>query len=60
MRLVSQIQAGELYERVFEYSWAGHIVGRHTVLVEAVTRGSLHDDVAPFSTQIWGIPYVVQ
>jgi hypothetical protein len=60
MRLVSQIQAGALYERVFEYSWAGHVVGRHTVLVDAITRGSLYDDAAPFSTQIWGIPYVVQ
>lgn len=60
MKLVSQTQVGNLYERVFESSWAGHIVGRHTILIDALTRGSLFDDVAPFSAQIWGIPYIVQ
>ncbi|MBM4161751.1 MAG: hypothetical protein FJ217_11730 [Ignavibacteria bacterium] len=60
MKLVSETRIGGLYERAFEYSWAGHIPGRHTVLVDAVTRSSLFDDTAPFSTQIWGIPYIVQ
>jgi len=60
MKLVSQIQLGSLYQRVYEYTWAGHIPGRHTVLIDAVTRSSLFDDTAPFSTQIWGIPYIVQ
>lgn len=60
MHLVSQAPAGSNFERVYEYSWTGNFVGRHTVFVEAITRSSLFDDTAPFSTQLWGVPYVVQ
>lgn len=61
MTLVSQTQVGAAYERVYEYSWSNHgFGGRHTVFVDALTKGSLYDDTAPFSTQLWGIPYIVQ
>lgn len=61
MNLVSQTQVGAAYERVYEYSWSNHgLAGRHTVFVDALTKGSLFDDAAPFSTQVWGIPYVVK
>lgn len=61
MNLVSQTQVGAAYERVYEHSWSNHGFGRHhTVFVDALTKGSLYDDTAPFSTQLWGIPYIVQ
>ncbi|HWP82412.1 MAG TPA: hypothetical protein VNN76_07135 [Bacteroidota bacterium] len=60
MTLVSQVQIGSAYERVYEYSWNSHLRGRHHVFVSALTRESLFDDQAPFSTQVWGIPYIVQ
>lgn len=60
MNLVSQTQTGSSYERVYELSWNAHVSGRHHVFVEAVTRESLFDDAAPFSSQMWGVPYIVQ
>jgi hypothetical protein len=60
MSLVSQTQIGSSFERVYELSWNAHVSGRHHVFVEAVTRESLFDDAAPFSSQMWGVPYIVQ
>jgi hypothetical protein len=60
MALVSQTQVGSSYVRVYEYSWNSHLTGRHHVFVTALTRESLFDDQAPFSSQVWGIPYIVQ
>ncbi len=58
MTLVSQTGSGP-YTRVYEHSWTGHIQGRHHFFVSGITRSSLFDDVAPWSTRLWGIPYLV-
>lgn len=57
MRLVSQTQVGANYQRVYEATWLSTIPGLHTFFVSALTRGSLRDDQARFSSQIWGVPY---
>jgi hypothetical protein len=33
--------------------------GPYTFFVSGITRNSLFDDAAPWSTKIWGIPYIV-
>jgi len=58
MTLVSQTGSGP-YTRVYELSWNSHVSGRHHFFVSGITRNSLFDDVAPWSTKIWGIPYIV-
>ena len=61
MNLVSSASNGDgTYSRVYELSWKGVWQGRQDVLVSAVTRGSILDDAAPFSSQIWGVPFIVQ
>jgi len=59
MRLISELQSGASYVRTYELSWVGRDTGRHHFFVEAATRNSLFDDVAPWSTELWGIPYFV-
>lgn len=58
MNLVSETGSGP-YTRVYEYSWSSHVAGRHHFFVSGITRSSLFDDTAPWSTKIWGIPYLV-
>ncbi|MBI4417311.1 MAG: hypothetical protein HY563_00950 [Ignavibacteriales bacterium] len=58
MNLVSQTGSGP-FTRVYEYTWSSHVQGRHHFFVSGITRNSLFDDVAPWSTKIWGIPYLV-
>jgi len=61
MNLVSSASNGDgTYSRVYELSWKGVWQGRQDMLVSAVTRGSILDDAAPFSSQIWGVPFIVQ
>ncbi len=60
MKLISQTQTGSNYQRVYEATWENKLIGRHTFFVSALTRSSLHDDVATFSSQIWGLPYISQ
>ncbi len=60
MKLVSQTQVGQNYQRVYEAEWTSNLVGKHTFFVSALTRSSLHDDQARFSSQIWGVPYIAQ
>jgi hypothetical protein len=60
MKLISQTQVGTNYQRVFEAEWTSNIAGMHTFFVSALTRSSLHDDQARFSSQIWGVPYIAQ
>ncbi|MBI3586140.1 MAG: hypothetical protein HY088_03295 [Ignavibacteriales bacterium] len=60
MKLISQTQIGSAFERVYEDTWAGSIFDHYTFFIDALTKGSLFDDTAPFSTQLWGIPYIVQ
>jgi hypothetical protein len=59
MQMVSQTQNGGTYARVYEKSWVGVIPGRHHVFVGALTRSSIFDDAATFSSQLWGVPYIV-
>ena len=60
MQLISQTQSGGSYQRVYSFSWTNHIACRRDVLVTALTRSSLFDDQAKFSTSIWGFPYIVE
>ncbi|MGB2867014.1 MAG: hypothetical protein WBD36_01065 [Bacteroidota bacterium] len=60
MQLISQTQSGTSYTRVYGASWQGVFLGRHTMFVSALTRSSIFDDQAPFSSQIWGVPFIVQ
>ncbi len=59
MTMVSQTQNGSSYARVYEKSWTGVVIGRHHFFVGALTRSSIFDDAATFSSQLWGIPYIV-
>ncbi|MBI4429841.1 MAG: hypothetical protein HY562_12070 [Ignavibacteriales bacterium] len=59
MTMISQTQNGSSYTRVYEKSWTGVVIGRHHVFVGALTKSSIFDDVAAFSSQLWGIPYIV-
>lgn len=59
-KLLSQTQSGNLYQRVYEHTWHAGIPGRHHFFVEVLTRSSLFDDKATFSTELWGVPYVTQ
>jgi hypothetical protein len=60
MPLVQQSQTGNTYQRVYELSWNAHFPGRHHVFVTALTRSSIFDDVANFSSKVWGVPYIVE
>ncbi|HEY4611814.1 MAG TPA: hypothetical protein VII11_02405 [Bacteroidota bacterium] len=60
MKLVSQTQVGSSYERVYEASWNSMPVGRAAFFVTALTRSSLYDDQAAFSSQVWGVPYITE
>jgi len=61
MNLVSSTPNGDgTFTRVYEISWKGVWQGRNNMLVSAVTRGSILDDIVPFSSQIWGVPFIVQ
>jgi hypothetical protein len=59
MTMISQSGSGP-YTRTYEISWSSHIQGRHHFFVSGITRNSLFDDVAPWATQLWGVPYIVQ
>ncbi len=58
MMLVSQTQTGAGYERVYEAKWSVFLSGRTAFFVNALTRSSLYDDAAPYSSDVWGIPFV--
>jgi hypothetical protein len=61
MNLVSSYSNGDgTYNRVYEISWKGVWLGRDNMLVSAISRGSILDDTTPFSSQIWGVPFIVQ
>lgn len=48
------------YTRVFEVTWPVHFhIGFFTAGVDAMTRGTLYDDRAPYAVSWWGIPYRV-
>ena len=59
MNLVRSTPNGDgTYTRLYEISWNGVWQGRHHILVSAVTRESILDDASPFSSQIWGLPFI--
>lgn len=51
---------GGTYTRVFEISWPVHFHrGFFHAGVDAMTKGTLFDDQAPYAVSWWGIPYRV-
>jgi len=61
MKLISSVPNGDgTSTRVYENSWIGAWTGRHNVVVNAVTRQSIFADSAAVSSQVWGIPFIVQ
>jgi hypothetical protein len=61
MSLVSSAANGDgTFTRVYENNWNGSFAGRFNVYVSALTRQSIYDNQAPFASQIWGIPFIVQ
>ena len=61
MNLLSSTPNGDgTFTRLYDISWKGVWPGRHNMLVSAVTEGSILDDTAPFSSEIWGVPFIVQ
>lgn len=61
MRLISSTLNNDgTYTRVYKHSWIGDYAGRHTIHVTAFTRSSIYDNVAPVTSEGWGIPYIVK
>jgi hypothetical protein len=61
MTLVSSTQNNDnSYTRVYDLSWQGAWAGKHHVMIGAITRRSIFDDLVPFTSQMWGIPYLVE
>jgi hypothetical protein len=61
MDLISSVPNGDnTYTRIYENTWRGAYSGKHHVMVNAITRQSIFDDAAPLSSQIWGIPFIVE
>jgi hypothetical protein len=62
MALVGSIDNGDgTFTRTYANSWKGVWAGRQNMLVSAITRNSIFDsDTTKFSSQIWGVPFIVQ
>ena len=61
MNLVSSVSNGDgTFTRVYQNTWDGSFAGRFNVYVSALTRQSIYDNQAPFASQVWGIPFIVQ
>ena len=50
------------FTRVYEndWKWQSAFAGRYSVYVSAITRQSIYDDQAAFSSNVWALPYVVE
>jgi len=61
MLLVSETNSGNgTYTRVYELTWPVHFhLGFFHAGVDAMVKGTLFDDQAPYSVSWWGIPYRV-
>ena len=60
MQLVSEVNNNGTYTRVFEAPFYVHFHrGFFHAGVDAITRATLYDDVAPYSVNWWGVPYRV-
>jgi hypothetical protein len=61
MNLLTSTSNGDgTFNRVYEFYWKGVWQGRHNMIVSAITRSSIIDDTTPFSSQLWGVPFIVQ
>ncbi len=61
MKLISSTPTGDgKYLRVYENAWKSVWAGRHHVIASAITRESIYDDVKPFNSEYWGIPFIVE
>jgi len=61
MGLVSSVANGDgTFTRVYENNWNGSFAGRFNVYVSALTCQSIYDNQAPFASQVWGIPFIIQ
>ena len=60
LKLISSVDNGNgTYTRVYARPWRGVWPGRHHVYVSVISRGTLFDNVAPFASQVWGVPLIV-
>jgi hypothetical protein len=59
-QIQTQAAGNNSYTRVYELSWQGAWVGKHFVMLEAITRRSIFDDLAPFASHMWGMHYLVE
>ena len=63
MKLLSSVSNGDgTFTRVYEndWKWQRAFPGRYSVYVGAITRQSIYDDQAAFSSNVWALPYVVE
>jgi hypothetical protein len=61
LHIISEANNGDgTYTRVYEKTWLTHPhPGYFHAGVDAMTKGTVHDDVEPYSVSWWGIPYRV-
>ena len=59
--MISQVQNGDnTFTREYQTAWFVHFHhGDFNAGVDAMTRGTVYDDTAPYSVSWWGIPYRV-
>ncbi len=63
MKLLSSVSNGDgTFTRVYEndWRWLSAFPGRYSVYVSAITRESIYDDQAAFSSNVWALPYIVE
>lgn len=48
------------FTNVYEHSWRGVWSGRHHIVVSAIPKNVVFDNVVPASSTIWGIPFIVE
>jgi hypothetical protein len=62
MALVRSTNNGDgTFTHTYTSIWRGVWAGRQNMIVSAITRNSIFDnDTTQFSSQIWGVPFIVQ
>jgi hypothetical protein len=63
MKLLSSVSNGDgTFTRVYEndWKWQWAFPGRYSVYVGAITRQSIYNDQAAFSSNVWALPFVVE
>ena len=61
MQVTSEVNNGDgTFTRTYELTWQAHFHrGFFNAHVDAMTKGTLYDDVAPYSVSWWAVPYRV-